>query len=231
MSKSKLNVANPDDIIARWGADSLRLYELFMGPLEQQKPWQTKGVDGVYRFLQRVWRLVVDEETGKLNARLTDSPPSSEPELERLLHKTIKKVGECIDLLQMNTAISQMMIFTNAATSAATLPRATVERFLEVLAPWAPHLAEEVWSRLGHADLICRRPWPVYDAALTIDDTITLVIQVNGKKRAELQVARDADRATLEKLALEAENTQRHLEGKTPKKVIVVPGRLVNIVV
>jgi leucyl-tRNA synthetase len=231
MSKSKLNVANPDDIIARWGADSLRLYELFMGPLEQQKPWQTKGVEGVYRFLQRVWRLVVVEETGALNPRLCDAPPSSEPELERLLHKTIKKVGECIDLLQMNTAISQMMIFTNLATSTATLPRPIVERFLEVLAPWAPHLAEEVWSRLGHSDLICKRPWPVFDPALTIDDTITLVIQVNGKRRAELQVQRDTDRATLERLALEHESTQRHLEGRQPKKIVVVPGRLVNVVV
>jgi leucyl-tRNA synthetase len=231
MSKSKLNIANPDDIVSGWGADSLRLYELFMGPLEQQKPWQTKGVEGVYRFLQRVWRLVVDEDTGELNPRIVDAAPPSEPELERLLHKTIKKVGECIDALQMNTAISQMMIWTNAATSSATLPRASLERFLEVLAPWAPHLAEEVWSRLGHAELICKRPWPAYDAALTVDDTITLVIQVNGKKRAELQVARDTDRATLERLALEHENTVRHLEGREPKKVVVVPGRLVNVVV
>ncbi len=232
MSKSKLNVANPDDIIDRWGADTLRLYELFMGPLEQQKPWQTKGAEGVHRFLQRVWRLVVDEAGGGgLNPKLTDDPGSSEPDTWKLLHKTIQKVGKDIDHLAMNTAISQMMIFTNAATGAASMPRETVSTFLRVVAPWAPHLAEELWSRLGNEGLVCHESWPAYDEALTVDETISLVVQVNGKKRDELAVPRDAPKDELERLARASENAQRFMEGREPKKVIVVPGRLVNIVV
>jgi leucyl-tRNA synthetase len=231
MSKSKLNVVNPDDVIGEYGADSMRLYELFMGPLEQQKPWQTTGVEGVYRFLQRTWRLIVDERTGELAEKLTRGPAASEPDLERTLHKTIRKVEEDTLGLQMNTAISQMMVFVNEATQAATLPRDTVAAFVRVLAPYAPHLAEELWERLGEEGLVAHAEWPRWDPALTVDDTITVVVQVNGKKRDELQVAKDADRATLEKLALASENAQRFLEGKAPRKVIVVPGRLVNLVV
>ena len=140
MSKSKLNVVNPDDVITEYGADSMRLYELFMGPLEVQKPWQMKGVEGVYRFLQRTWRLVVDEKTGELNSRLTDAPSSSEPELERTLHKTIKKTASDTETLQMNTGIAQMMIFVNEATTTETLPREIVTTFLRLLSPYAPHL-------------------------------------------------------------------------------------------
>jgi leucyl-tRNA synthetase len=231
MSKSKLNVVSPDEVIDQYGADALRLYELFMGPLEQQKPWQTKDVEGVYRFLQRAWRLVIDEETGELNPRLSDAPGTSEPELWRLLHRTVEKVGKDIDTLAMNTAISQMMIWSNAATSSATLPIESVKIFLRLLSPFAPHVAEELWSRLGEAELLCGQQWPSFDPALLVDETIQIVVQVNGKKRDLLGVARDADRATIEALALGSENVQRFLEGKTPRKVIVVPGRLVNIVV
>ena len=231
MSKSKLNVANPDDVIDRWGADTLRLYELFMGPLEQQKPWQTKGGEGIHRFLQRVWRLVVDEATGSVNARVSDAPGTSEPETWKLLHKTIKKVQEDIEGLAMNTAISQMMIFTNAATGAPDLPRETVSTFLRVLSPWAPHLAQELWERLGEDGLVCQRDWPAYDESLVRDDTISLVVQVNGKKRDELEAPADAPKDELERLALASENAQRFIEGREPRKVIVVPGRLVNIVV
>ncbi len=230
MSKSKLNVVNPDDVIADYGADSMRLYELFMGPLEQQKPWQTNGVEGVYRFLQRAWRLVVDENTGELVARLTDAPSSSEPELERELHRTIEKVTSDTDALAMNTAISQMMIFVNEATQAETLPRETVEAFVRVLAPYAPHLAEELWSRLGHDDLVSLADWPEHDPALLVEETITMVIQVNGKKRDEIAVPADAGREQIEELALASENARRFLDGREPKKVIVVPGRLVNLV-
>jgi len=231
MSKSKLNVVNPDDVVADYGADSMRLYELFMGPLEVQKPWQMKGVEGVYRFLQRTWRLVVDEKAGGFNSKLTDASPSSEPELERTLHKTIKKVTGDTETLQMNTGIAQMMIFVNEATTAKSLPKETVTTFLRLLSPYAPHLCEELWQRLGETGLICRAPWPVHDEALCVDDTITIVVQINGKKRDELSVAKDTPKDELEKRALASERTQKFMDGKTAKKVIVVPGRLVNIVV
>jgi leucyl-tRNA synthetase len=231
MSKSKLNVVNPDDVIADYGADSMRLYELFMGPLEVQKPWQMKGVEGVYRFLQRTWRLIVDEKTGGLNPKLTETPSSSEPELERTLHKTIKKVDSDTETLQMNTGIAQMMIFVNEATTAKTLPIETAKTFLRLLSPYAPHLCEELWQRLGEKELIAHAEWPSYDESLCIDETITIVVQINGKKRDELQVPKDTGREELETLALASERVKKFSEGREPKKVIVVPGRLVNIVV
>jgi leucyl-tRNA synthetase len=231
MSKSKFNVVNPDEVIQAYGADALRLYELFMGPLEVQKPWQMKDVEGVNRFLQRVWRLVVDEKTGDLNSKLNDQPASSEPDLERTLHKTIKKVSSDTEDLQMNTAIAQMMIFTNDATTAKALPREIVEAFLRLLSPYAPHICEELWQQLGHDELIAHAEWPKWNPELAQDETITVVVQVNGKKRDELHVSRDAGKDELESLALASENAQRFFDGKEPKKVIVVPGRLVNIVV
>ena len=231
MSKSKLNVANPDDVIERWGADTLRLHELFMGPLDQQKPWQTKDVDGVHRFLQRTWRLVVDERTGLVAARVSNDAAEAAADLNRLLHKTIRKVGEDIDTLDMNTAISQMMIWVNAATAADRVPREAMMTFLRLVSPFAPHLAEELWSRLGGEGLICRQDWPAYDPALVVDDTINVVVQVMGKKRDVLQVAADTDRATLQELALASPKARRFMDGRAPRKVIVVPGRLVNIVV
>jgi len=231
MSKSKLNVVNPDEVIDRYGADAMRLYEMFMGPLEVQKPWQMKGVEGVNRFLQRVWRLVVDEKSGELNLKLADAAAGSAPELERALHKTIQKVTEDTEALRMNTAIAQMMIFVNQATASATLPRETMTAFLRLLAPYAPHISEELWQRLGAGELIAHAGWPVHDEALCIDDMVSIVVQVNGKKRDELQVPKDADNATLERLALSSERVAKLLEGRTPRRVIVVAGRLVNIVV
>jgi leucyl-tRNA synthetase len=231
MSKSKLNVVNPDEVIQAYGADATRLYELFMGPLEVQKPWQMKDVEGVNRFLQRVWRLVVDEKNGGLNPKLANAPASSEPDLNRSLHKTIKKVTSDTETLQMNTAIAQMMIFTNDATSAATLPREIVSSFLRLLSPYSPHICEELWQRLGEEELIAHAEWPSWDPELAQDETITIVVQVNGKKRDELQVTRDTDKDELERLALASENAQKFLEGREPDRVIVVPTRLVNIVV
>ncbi len=231
MSKSKLNVVNPDEVIERYGADAMRLYEMFMGPLEVQKPWQMKDVEGVVRFLQRVWRLAVDERTGGPAGRLTDAPPASEPELERALHKTLKKVTEDTAALQMNTAIARMMTFVNEATAAATLPRETLTTFLRVLSPYAPHLAEELWRRLGGGGLIAHAEWPAWDTELVQDELVTIVVQVNGKKRDELAVPKDAGQDEVRRLALEARNASRFLEGREPTKVIVVPGRLVNIVV
>ncbi len=231
MSKSKLNVVNPDDVIQQYGADAMRLYEMFMGPLEVQKPWQMKDVEGVNRFLQRVWRLVVDERTGEHNPKLRDAAPESEPGLERALHRTIKKVTADTETLQMNTAIAQMMIFVNEATTAATLPRDTVTTFLRLLSPYAPHISEELWQRLGHEELIAQAPWPVHDQALCVDDLIPVVVQINGKKRDELMVPKDADNGMLERLALASDKIRKHLGGDEPKRVIVVPGRLVNIVI
>ena len=231
MSKSKLNVVNPDDVIERYGADAMRLYELFMGPLEVQKPWQMQGVEGVNRFLHRVWRLVVDPKTGALNPRITEAPPESAEALNRVLHKTIKKVASDTEQLQMNTAIAQMMIFVNEATTAETLPREILSAFLRLLAPYAPHLCEELWERLGGGDLISLAPWPVHDEALCIDDLITVVVQVNGKKREELEVPRDISKEDLERMALESDKVRKWMEGKEPRRVIVVPGRLVNVVV
>ena len=231
MSKSRLNVVSPDEVIEKYGADAMRLYELFMGPLDQVKPWQMAGVEGVYRFLQRTWRLMVDERSGATAARLNDAPADSEAALHRTLHVTIKKVLEDTVALRFNTAIAQMMVFVNEATSSATLPRAIVRDFLRLLAPYAPHLAEELWSRLGEPDLVALAPVPSYDPALTVEDTVELAVQVNGKRRDAITVPRDADAATIERLALASEAVARTLDGKPPRKVIVVPGRLVNVVV
>ena len=234
MAKSKLNGVDPMEVIAEYGADSVRLYELFMGPLEQTKPWQMESVEGVYRFLARTWRLVIDERTGELSTKLTDEPADSEPDLQKSLHKTIKKVFEDTEGLRFNTAISQMMVFVNDATQAETLPREILRDFLRVLSPYAPHLAEEAWHLLaGEEDpgFVVLEPWPEHDEALCVEDMITVVVQVMGKVRDRLEVARDTPKDELERLALASENAQRFIEGKTPKKIIVVPGRLINIVV
>lgn len=231
MSKSKLNVINPDDVIKKYGADAMRLYEMFMGPLDQVKLWKMEGPEGVYRFLGRVWRLVVDEKTGENQAKITHNPGSSEAELWKSLHKTIKKVESDTLGLQFNTAIAQMMIFVNEATSTKTLPREILELFLRTLAPYTPHLAEELWQRLGHTDLISLAEWPKHDDSLCTEDSVVVIVQVNGKLLERLEVSRSIDNASLEKLAKEAPKVAKALEGKTLKKSIVVPGRLVNFVV
>ncbi len=231
MAKSKLNGVDPMKVIEDYGADSVRLYELFMGPLEQAKPWQMESVEGIYRFLARSWRLVVNEEDGQLASRLSDAPGSSEEALWRTLHKTVKKVKEDTEGLRFNTAISQMMIFVNEATSAATLPREAVLTFVRTLAPFAPHLAEELWHRLGQEGLVAHQPWPEHDESLVVEDTVTVVIQIMGKKRDQLQVPRGTAKDELERLALAAPNAARYVGDATPKKVIVVPDRLVNIVI
>ncbi len=231
MSKSRYNVINPDDVIERYGADAMRMYELFMGPLSIGAPWQMKGVEGIYRLLERTWRLVVDEKTEDLNSRLTADDPSANEELWRLLHKTIRSVTEDTESIdKMNTAISRLMVFVNAATQAKMLPIEQVKTFLRLMAPFAPHISEELWSRLGETGLICRAEWPTYDPALCVDEGITMVVQINGKVRANFEARRDEDGKDLEKRALEQEKIRRHLEGRTVRKVIVVPNKLVNIV-
>jgi len=232
MSKSKLNVVDPDDVIAEYGADAMRLYELFIGPLSASAPWQMTGVEGIYRFLQRVWRLVVDENTGGLNAKLTDAPGDSVPGLWKQLHKTIKEVVEDTSTIdKMNTAISHMMVFVNAATQAKTLPRETVNAFLRVLSPYAPHITEELWERLGETGLLAHAAWPVHDEALCVDEIKTVVVQVNGRVRANLEVSLDIGKDELEAMALADARIQHHIDGKNVARVIVVPGRLVNVVV
>ncbi len=219
MSKSRGNVINPDDVVKEYGADSLRLYEMFLGPLEQQKPWNTHGVEGVYRFLQKVWRLTQHELAEKQDA-----------DLEKARHKMIKKVTEDIKNFRFNTAISAMMIFTNEAQSKSAT-REDIEALLKCLSPFAPHLAEEIWQKFGHEDLICSTKWPAYDESKTIDKTIQIVIQVNGKLRSKLVSELNADKNGLLKMAKEDEHVQKWLEGKTIIKGIFVPNRLINFVV
>ena len=226
MSKSRGNVVNPDDIISEYGADAVRLYEMFMGPLTQVKPWSTRGVEGVYRFLQRVWRLYVDNEN-KISSQLQDVEPTLEQ--KKILHKTIKKVSGDIDTLSFNTAISQMMIFVNEMTPMEVRPRKILEQFVLVLAPFAPHLAEELWEKLGHKTSLAKAPFPEYDEALTVDDEITVVLQVNGKLRDKLNVQKGLSKDVLEKMA--KEKVTHWLEGKEIVKVVVVPDKLVNIVI
>ncbi|MCP9472617.1 MAG: leucine--tRNA ligase [Nitrospira sp.] len=226
MSKSRGNVVNPDEMIDRFGADAVRIYEMFMGPLEAMKPWSTRGVEGVTRFLERVWRLMVDEE-GRLSAAVVSSAPTVEQ--RRLLHRTIKKVTEDIEALRFNTAISQMMIFTNEMTKAEQRPRVLLEPFVLLLAPFAPHLAEELWERLGHPPSVSRQPWPSYDPALTVAEQVTIPVQVNGRLRGKVEVDHDAPRDMVERLA--REEVAGWIQGKELKKVVHVEKKLINFVV
>ena len=232
MSKSRFNIVTTEEAIDAYGADALRLYELFIGPLSVSAPWQTRGVDGVYRFLQRVWRLVIDEDSGGLNGKLTDAPVDSDPELWKALNQAIKDVSEDTESIdKMNTAISHMMVFVNTATQAKSAPKEAIKTFLRLLCPYAPHIAEELWERLGEAELIAHAPWPVCDAEALKREEVTIVVQVNGKLRGRVQLAMDASNEEAEAAALADERVQNHVAGKTVRKVIVVPNRLVNIVV
>ncbi len=237
MSKSRGNVVNPDDVVAEYGADSLRLYEMFMGPLEQVKPWSMKGVEGVYRFLARVWRLVMEsnqEDQWVLHSHLADI--GLEKNTSKTVHETIKKVSEDIESMNFNTAISQMMVCTNELTKLDQVPVQAVDILLQVLNPFAPFLTEELHSRLAAAfpslpqDELSQIPWPDYDAEALIVDEIEIVVQVNGKVRDRLFAASGATKEEIETLALKREKIRAHLDGLTLRKVIVVPGRLVNIV-
>ena len=230
MSKSRGNVVNPDDIVLDYGADSLRLYEMFMGPLEQTKPWQMSGVEGVYRFLSRVWRMIIDDraETVTLSEAVMNTAPTDEQ--LRVLHKTIKAVTDDIDRLSFNTAISRMMEFSNFMTSQDARPKSVLSQFVQLLSPFAPHIAEELWSVLGHPSTLSYEPWPTYDPALLIEDTVEVPVQVNGKLRARILVPADADADTLRRLSEENETVAAYLLGKTILRAVIVPGRLVNFV-
>ena len=227
MSKSRGNVINPDDIVNEYGADTLRMYEMFMGPLEATKPWNTNGVEGTYRFLSRVWRLYIGED-GNLNPKIADG--DADDAFKRTWHRTIKKVTEDYENLRFNTAISQLMIFVNDAYKAERLPRKAMNDFLQLLSPIAPHIAEELWERMGHSDTITYEPWPEYDEAWTVEQEIEIVVQVNGKIVDRVKVAADAPEDELERLAKESARVQELTAGKTVRKIIVVKGKLVNIV-
>jgi leucyl-tRNA synthetase len=257
MSKSRGNVVNPDDVLVEYGADAFRLYEMFMGPLQDTKPWNTKGVEGVYRFLGRVWRLFVDEKAETafeqaetmateaqrqgelldlilLDGAITDA--AATPAQLKTLHACIKKVTEDLDAMRFNTAISAMMVFVNEAMTWQTKPLSVMKPFLQLLAPFAPHLAEELWARLHStfgqaATSLAYAPWPKFDAALLVESEIELPVQVNGKFRDTIKVAVDADNATIEAAAKAAEKAQSFLAGKAVKKVIIVPKRMVNLIV
>lgn len=228
MSKSRGNVVNPDDIVKECGADAMRLFEMFMGPLEEMKPWNTRGVEGVLRFLNRVWRLYVDDDGGlDPDVKMT----SLTPELERVYHATVKKVGEDIEALRFNTAISQMMIFVNEVTRGEIRPRQILEPFVIILAPFAPHIAEELWLKLGHTTSLTYEPWPSYDASKLQQSTVEVVVQVNGKVRSRISVAVDTTEKELEALSLADDGVRKHMDGKKLAKVIVVKNKLVNLVV
>ncbi len=229
MSKSRGNVINPDKVVADYGADSMRLYEMFMGPLESIKPWSMQGVEGVYRFLQRTWRTVVDENTGELVEAIKDA--DTDDATLRLLHQTIKKVGYDIETFGFNTAISQMMIFINHLSKQEIRPKSVVEKFILVLAPFAPHIAEELWERLGHTESLAYEAWPEYDKELVKEKEVELVVQVNGKIKDRIVVSTDADEEQIKQKALAREKVKKALVGKEPKKIIVIKSRLVNIVI
>ena len=226
MSKSKGNVINPDDIVASHGADTLRLYEMFMGPLDAAIAWSEKGLDGSRRFLDRVWRLIITDENS-INKKIVDSNNHS---LDKVYNQTVKKVTEDFDTLSFNTAISQLMVFINECYKTNEVYKPYIEGFVKMLSPIAPHIGEELWDRLGHENTITYQPWPTFDESLLVDDEVEIVVQVNGKVRAKINIPKDLSKEEMQDLALSNDNVKMSIEGKEVKKVIAVPQKLVNIV-
>ncbi|WP_077214301.1 leucine--tRNA ligase [Bacillus dakarensis] len=227
MSKSKGNVVNPDDIIESHGADTLRLYEMFMGPLDASIAWSTNGLDGSRRFLDRIWRLFVEDD-GRLSPKIQDN--DGDQSLEKVYHQTVKKVTEDFEGLRFNTAISQLMVFINEAYKAAVIPKRYAEGFVKLIAPITPHIAEELWEKLGYSGTVSYEAWPAYDEAKLVDDEVEIVVQINGKVKAKLMVPAGANREDLEQIAMDDTKVKEQIDGKTIRKVIAVPGKLVNIV-
>ena len=226
MSKSYFNVVNPDDIIENYGADTLRMYEMFLGPLELSKPWNTHGIDGVYKFLRRFWNLMHDNN-GNMN--VSNEEPSRE-EL-KVLHKTLKKIEHDIDHFSFNTSVSEFMICSNELSSLKCNKRAIIEPLVIALAPFAPHIAEELWSKLGNTDTVFNATFPAYDEQYLKENSFEYPISINGKVRAKMNFALDMPKEDIEKLVLASEVVIKWTEGKAPKKIIVVPGRIVNLVI
>lgn len=231
MSKSRGNVVTPDVIVEQYGADSLRLYEMFMGPLEATKPWSMNGVGGVRNFLDRVWRMVIDHESETLTIAAAINDDDCDEEQDRILHSTIRKVTEDTEAMSFNTAIARMMEFTNFFTRSKSRPRSAMIDFLKLLSPYAPHLADELAMHLGHDGSLALQPWPTWDESKLVQSTVELPVQINGKIKAKINVAADADKASVLEMAKSDEKVAEQIEGKTIVKEIVVPGRLVNLVV
>ncbi|MGE4651315.1 MAG: leucine--tRNA ligase, partial [Myxococcota bacterium] len=229
MSKSRGNVINPDSVIAEFGADSMRLYEMFLGPLEKDAPWSVDGIQGVRRFLERVWRTLLEDSDGDEVLRELSTGASSRDQA-RLAARTVLGVSDDLEAMRFNTAISKLMVYTRELAGMGPLSRECAETLVLLLAPMAPHVSEELWRRLGHEESLAYASWPVADAALLVEDTQRLVVQVNGKRRDEIEVPADADEDSIRAAALASAKVQKHLEGREPRKLIVVAGRLVNIV-
>ncbi len=227
MGKSLKNAVAPDEICAEYGCDTMRLYEMYMGPLDQSKIWRTRDILGSHRFLQRLWRNFVDEATGQL--RVSEGPAPIE--LRRLLHKTIKRVTEAMDGLSFNVAIAALIELNNELVGRDTIPREVARAMVLLLAPMAPHICEELWKILGQPQTLAYEPWPVYDPALLVADTLEYPVQVNGKLRGKISVPAQADEAALRAAVSADEKLQPHMAGKTIRKFIVVKGRMVNVVV
>ncbi len=225
MSKSKFNVVNPDDIVAQYGADTLRLYEMFLGPIEMSKPWDTKGIEGVYRFLKKFWRLFHGNE-GVFT--VTDETPT-EAEL-KTLHKTIKKITEDIERFSYNTSVAAFMIATNELSDFQCRKRSVLEPLTILLAPFAPHIAERLWHLLGHPESVHQQSWPQFESKFLEESNVLYPIMINGKKRAELLVGKNVSKDEARDLALALPEVQKWTEGNAPKNVIVVPGKIINIV-
>ncbi|MFR0529438.1 leucine--tRNA ligase [Limosilactobacillus reuteri] len=226
MSKSKGNVVNPDDIVDQYGADTLRLYEMFMGPLEESVPWDEKGLHGANKWVQRVWRLLMDD-----NNHLRDRVSTfNDGKLTKVYNQTVKKVTEDYERMHFNTAISQLMVFVNEAYKVDDLPVEYMKGFVKMIAPIMPHMAEELWSQFGESDTITYQPWPTYDPKALVEDEVEMIVQVNGKVRAKIKMAKDTDRDEAQQLALANEHVKKFTNGKDIKKVIVIPNKIVNIV-
>jgi leucyl-tRNA synthetase len=225
MSKSKFNVVNPDDIIANYGADTLRMYEMFLGPLELSKPWNTNGIDGVFKFLRRFWNLFHDD---KGNWNVSDVEASRE-EL-KVLHKTIKKIEQDIENFSFNTSVSEFMICVNELGAMKCNKRSILEPLVLILSPYAPHIAEEIWEKLGYKETILNASFPAYNEEYLKENSFEYPISINGKVRAKMEFALDMPKEDIEKIVLAADAVVKWTEGKPPKKVIVVPGRIVNVV-
>ena len=229
MSKSRGNVINPDSVISEYGADTLRIYEMFMGPLDRDKPWSTTAIEGVYRFLQRTWRIFFEEKDG-VEAPLWREIDPSEDEL-KITHKTIKKVTEDIEKLHFNTAVSQMMVFVNFMTQKKEKSLGCLKNFIQLLAPFAPHLAEELWEKVGDPSSLSLEPWPKYDLKHTVAETVNIAIQVMGKTRGAITVKVDEIQTEIERLAKDHASVTTHLRGKEIRKIIFVPNKIINFVV
>src|SRR5690606_33819996 len=226
MSKSKFNTVNPDELVLKYGADTFRMYEMFLGPVEQSKPWDTKGIEGVHRFLKKLWRLFYDEQKGKI---WTDEQPTAE-EL-KVLHRTIKKVEDDTEKFSFNTAVSAFMIAVNELTELQCHKKAILENILVLLTPYAPHIAEELWQQLGNSGSVLDAPYPVFEEKYVLESSKSYPVAINGKTRTEIDIALDATQQQVEALVLANTVVQKWLEGKAPKKIIYIKNRMINVVV